>query len=195
MNYHFRKLKLADAYRFSKWGKHEDVRYYQYNFPFETEREYFEWYVMKQRLIRKKVYGLFDERENPVGFITLKNIRWLKRMAELGIGIDPNHLGEGLGRQLITSFLDYVFKHFPIDIMTLRVASFNTRAQRCYRACGFRTVVKKTEPFEEQSFRDEVIRQYPDQFVLNDDVLYADFFLMKIDRDYFYANNPHLASS
>jgi RimJ/RimL family protein N-acetyltransferase len=195
MAYRFRKLKLADAYKFSRWGKHEDVRYYQYNFPFETEREYFEWYVMKQHLIRKKVYGLFDEMDNPVGFITLKNIRWFRRMAELGIGIDPNHLSEGLGRMLINSFLDHVFRHFPIEVMTLRVATFNTRAQRCYRACGFKNVVKKTEPFEEQCFRDEVIQQFPDQFVLNDDVLYADFFLMQIDKKTFYAKNPHLASS
>jgi len=133
MAYTFRKLKLADAYKFRHWGTHEDVRFFQYNFPFDDEADYIYWYLTKQRLLIRKIYGLFDTEDQPVGFITLKHIRWTRRSAELGIAIDPDHLSVGLGRNLIDAFLNHIFTHYPIHKLQLRVAEFNTRASTLLR--------------------------------------------------------------
>lgn len=187
MTYTFRKIKAQDALKFKNWGAHEDVRYYQYNFPFEHDADYYYWYVMKQRPISRKVYGLFDEEDQPVGFITLKHFKWLKRTAEMGIGIDPKLLSRGLGRKLIEAFLDHVFKHYPLKSIELRVAEFNTRAQKCYLASGFEQITKVTQPFEEQSFKDEIMAKYPDQFFISDHVLYTTFFVMEVTRNRFFS--------
>jgi RimJ/RimL family protein N-acetyltransferase len=178
----FRKLKRSDAYEFAKWGKHEDPRFFQYNFPYTRKAEFDVWYFSKQKWITKKVYGLFLE-DYPLGFITLKNIKWLSRSAELGIAVDPNHISEGFGTELIKRFLSHVFEKYPIDTMYLRVAHFNHRAQKSYLKIGFKKIKEVVEPFEEQSFRDLIMEKYSDQFDVTEGVLYTTFHVMAIKKD------------
>ena len=181
MNLEFRKLKRTDAYEFSRWGKHQDPRFFQYNFPYTQKAEFDAWYASKQRWLTKKVYGLFIE-DYPIGFITLKHIRWIKKRAELGVAVDPNHMSEGFGSEMIRRFLTYVFNQYPIETMRLRVAHFNKRAQKSYEKIGFIKVAEVVEPFEEQSFKDIVFERYPDQFDLVDGVLYTHFYVMEIKK-------------
>ncbi|HAS72819.1 MAG TPA: N-acetyltransferase [Clostridiales bacterium UBA8960] len=182
MELEFRKLRRQDAYEFVKWGRHEDPRFYQYNFPYTKKEEFDVWYYSKQKLLSKKVYGLFLE-DYPLGFITLKNINWFSKRAELGVAVDPNHISEGFGTELIKRFLDYVFSHFPIDTMQLRVAHFNQRAQKSYEKIGFKFVKQIVEPFEEQSFRTMIIERYPEQFDLIGDLLFTTFYVMEIKKE------------
>lgn len=181
----FRKLKRRDVYQFAKWGRHEDPRFYQYNFPFESEEEFDDWFSMKQRWIQRKVYGLFVD-DFPVSFVTLKNINWFKKRAELGIAVDPNHLNEGYGTTSLKAYLDYVFTHFPIETMVLRVAAFNERAQRSYGKVGFREIDRRIEVFEEQGFKDLILQTYEDQFDLIHGELCTDFIIMAINKKDFY---------
>lgn len=178
----FRKLKRRDTYEFKRWGKHEDPRFFQYNFPYTRDEEFDAWYFMKQRLIFRKVYGLFIDNY-PVGFVTLKHINWLKKTAELGVAIDPNRLGEGYGTELITRYLDYVFEHYPIETMKLKVAHFNIRAQKSYEKIGFQKVREVVEPFEEQSFKEIVKEKFPDQFDIIEGELYTTFYVMEIKKN------------
>ncbi len=180
----FRKVTSKDAYLFRYWGKHQDPRFYQYHFPYEMEIEYLYWFHSKQGLIFRKLYALFDD-ERPVGFVTLKNINWFKKTAELGIAVDPNHLGKGYGTYLLKAYLNYVFKHFPLRTMYLRVAEFNVRAQKSYKKVGFVSDYKKREEYEEQGYIDEIMEQYPEQFTLKNGVLYAEFITMSINREDF----------
>lgn len=172
-------------YAFEKWGSHTDPRFYQYNFPFTHKFEFDSWYYSKQKLISKKVYGLFLE-DYPLGFITLKHINWFKRSAELGVAVDPNYLSEGFGTELIKRFLDYVFKHFPIKTMTLRVALFNKRAQKSYEKIGFTIVKEVYEPFEEQGFKDILMEKYPENFDCIEGTVYTTFYVMSISKSKFF---------
>ncbi|GAU77843.1 GNAT family N-acetyltransferase [Fusibacter sp. 3D3] len=184
----FRKLSKKDVYQFSKWGRHEDPRFYQYNFPFDTKSEFDDWYSMKQKWVLRKVYGLFLENY-PVAFITLKNINWFKKRAELGIGVDPNHLGKGLGTTALNEYLEYVFNKFPIETMFLRVAVFNERARRSYEKVGFREVERRVEVFEEQGYKDLILQDYQDQFQLIQGELCTMFIIMSIQKkDFLKAN-------
>lgn len=177
----FKKLKRQDTYGFAKWGKHDDPRFFHYNFPFRYKAEYDAWYFSKQKLFRKKVFGLFSNGD-PVGFITLKHINYLKGRAELGVAVDPNHLSEGYGSEMIRRFLSYVFTHYPIHTMRLKVAHFNLRAQKSYEKVGFVKINEVREPFEEQSYKDLIYSTYPDQFDLDDDILYTTFYVMEIKK-------------
>jgi len=69
---------------------------------------------------------------------------------------DPARLGQGYGREVTRLVLDYAFGELELEEVTLAVLAFNERAQRCYRACGFREVgriahaaVIDGEPFDD----------------------------------------------
>lgn len=178
----FRKIRREDAYKFARWGRHSDPRLYQYNLDFESRREYETWYYMKQRVLFRKVYGLFLD-DQPIGFATLKNIRWFRGKAELGIAIDPSLIGMGYGSKLLEAYLNYVFTRFPLKVIELKVAHFNKRAQKSYEKAGFVKVGESYEPYEEQGYKDIIMDLYPDQFDLVDGVLYTTFHIMRYYAD------------
>ena len=58
--------------------------------------------------------------------------------ARLAIGFyDPDKLGKGLGREVIRLMLAHAFGALGLHRVSLRVVAYNTRAIRCYSACGF----------------------------------------------------------
>ena len=58
--------------------------------------------------------------------------------ARLAVGFyDPNKLGKGLGREAIRLALAHAFGTLGLHRVSLRVVAYNTRAVRCYAACGF----------------------------------------------------------
>jgi RimJ/RimL family protein N-acetyltransferase len=50
---------------------------------------------------------------------------------------DPARLGMGLGREAIRLVARHAFGVLGLHRIGLRVVAYNTRAIRCYRACGF----------------------------------------------------------
>lgn len=184
MNLEFRKLKKDDVYQFLKWGRHDDPRFYHYHFPFYDKESFEDWFHMKQKLFTRKVYGLFDDGEL-VSFVTLKKINFFNQSAELGISVDPNKISKGYGESTLKYFLEYVFKHYPIKKMRLRVSEFNHRARKCYEKVGFRKVIERVELFEEQSFKELIIDAFPEQFELRDGRLYTRFVIMEIEKNNF----------
>jgi RimJ/RimL family protein N-acetyltransferase len=72
------------------------------------------------------------------GEIRLDNLNQTDRRARLAIGLlRDDHLGRGIGRQAIRLALAQGFGSLSLHRIDLRVLSFNHRAIRCYRACGF----------------------------------------------------------
>lgn len=58
--------------------------------------------------------------------------------ARLAIGLyDPAKLGLGLGREAVRLVLQHAFENLNLHRVGLRVIAYNTRAIRCYLACGF----------------------------------------------------------
>ena len=58
--------------------------------------------------------------------------------ARLAIGFyDPTKLGKGLGREAIRLVLAHAFNTLGLHRVSQRVVAYNTRAIRCYVACGF----------------------------------------------------------
>ncbi|MBN8292690.1 GNAT family N-acetyltransferase [Rhodobacter sp. NTK016B] len=74
----------------------------------------------------------------PVGHIRLHSLVRADRRARLAIGLFAEaDLGRGIGRQAIARALDHAFGAMDLHRVDLRVLAFNTRAIRCYAACGF----------------------------------------------------------
>lgn len=58
--------------------------------------------------------------------------------ARLTIGLyDPAKLGMGLGRDAVRTLMRHAFGTLGLHRLSLRVVAYNTRAIRCYQACGF----------------------------------------------------------
>ena len=74
-----------------------------------------------------------------VGHAGLNGLVPADARARLGIGLlNERYLGRGIGRQAIALVLQHAFDVMHLHRVDLRVLSYNTRAIRCYLACGFR---------------------------------------------------------
>lgn len=80
-----------------------------------------------------------DPEENYIGSVGLHDVDARNRFAKLGIVIGRRDLhGQGLGRDVIRTALDYGFNFLNLNKVNLVHAAFNDRGHRCYLSCGFR---------------------------------------------------------
>lgn len=78
---------------------------------------------------------------HPVGAVRLHKFNEANTCARLAIGLfSTRYLGRGIGRQAILQTLAIAFDDFKLARVELRVLAFNTRAIRCYQACGFKHI-------------------------------------------------------
>ncbi|MEW6436311.1 MAG: GNAT family protein [Pseudomonadota bacterium] len=89
--------------------------------------------------LAKHPYAWIIEHEGELlGEIRLDALDKLDRRARLAIGFfDAAKLGIGLGREAICVVVKHAFHELGLHRIGLRVLAYNTRAIRCYSACGF----------------------------------------------------------
>ncbi len=80
-----------------------------------------------------------DEAERVIGHVDLKGpgLRAAGHRCELGIGIERNYRGNGLGKALMLTAIRFVRETPGLDYIDLRVFSHNTVARALYRQLGF----------------------------------------------------------
>lgn len=181
-----RPLKLQDVYEMQRWGKHTNPLFYDYNFPDLNEYELREWYRSKTFRRSKLCFGVLNEENRLIGYLTIKDIRIFRRTAKLGIVFDPSNIDKGYGTETINTLLNYFFNEMKMRAMYLDVARHNTRAIRCYEKCGFRVVREYTERLEDQSlpiFTDDSFKETRVHFSSFGNKIYQHFYEMKIDRE------------
>ena len=179
------KLTREDVHRMVSWGKHLDSRFYHYNFDLKTEHGFNLWYKSKKKIFYKKIYKVEDEYNNMVGFITIKNINWPTRTAEMGIVFNPEILNQGYGTLGLKLILKEFFEILNMNRLYLRVARFNDRAYRSYIKSGFVEFKKIEEPFENQRLNNLLNKQY-DDFYICDDILYSEYIYMNVTKKMYF---------
>lgn len=180
------KMTREDVPRMMFWGKHKDPRFYHYNFDLTTERGFDMWYKSKKKVFSRKIYKVENEEGLLVGFITIKNIKWSTKSAEMGIVFDPNHLSEGYGSEGMKAIFGEFFEVLNMERLYLRVAKFNKRAQRSYLKVGFKIFKEEEEIFENQLLNDLLCPQYDDFFMVDED-MYADYLFMEMTKEDYLA--------
>lgn len=81
---------------------------------------------------------MIDLNGRAVGHVRLHSLVPEDRRARLAIGLfSGRFIGQGIGRRAIALTLDHAFGEMDLHRIDLRVLAFNTRAIRCYAACGF----------------------------------------------------------
>jgi len=133
-----RFLKREDVDAMQQWGRHENPLLARYNVPAMTPRERDEWYRMRTNRADFRMFVILDREGAVIGRLSIREIDNRRRRARLGIALDPNLLGQGLGTDAITAFMDFYFNHLRFETLVLDVAAHNQQARRCYEMCGFR---------------------------------------------------------
>ncbi|PYN77239.1 MAG: hypothetical protein DMD96_24275 [Candidatus Rokuibacteriota bacterium] len=83
-------------------------------------------------------FAIVELRENTViGVIRVQNIDALNRNCEVGLDIVPTLRRRGYGRASYRMLLEYLFLHFNMHMVYLRVGEFNGQAKALYERLGF----------------------------------------------------------
>ncbi|RKD32088.1 GNAT family N-acetyltransferase [Thermohalobacter berrensis] len=178
-------LTVEHVYEMRKWGEHLDPLFEDYNFPKLSRTEAKQWFHIKTGERKKKCYGVLNENGRVIGYLTISNIKRIKRNAVLGIVLDPNYLNNGYGTETLKAFLDYYFNELKMKKMYLNVARFNKRAIRCYEKCGFEIAKEFSEKLENQNipiFSDEFYKDIRYDFTLEEGEIYCYYYKMQLDK-------------
>ena len=76
----------------------------------------------------------------PIGLVGLRDISHFDRVAEFGITLHRNHLGQGFGTETAKLVLAYGFQMLNLHSVFLTTDGSNIRGQRAYQKAGFREV-------------------------------------------------------
>jgi len=146
-----KKMEFEDVLKMRNFGKHDDVRLFHYNFEYQTIKECKLWYRTKLKLLRRYVFSIYND-DIFVGYVTLKNINWFMKKAEMGIVMDPSYISKGIGTQAIKAYLEIAFNKYKMKSIYLKVADFNIRARKCYLKVGFKEISDEFSKYEEQEY-------------------------------------------
>ncbi|CUU45106.1 GNAT family N-acetyltransferase [Clostridium beijerinckii] len=123
---HLRVLKKEDVSILFKLHSEEKVK--KYNIIIES---------MDNKVDLRKALSIVNEDDNLIGFVTYKEQGYYSRIYCIGITIGSEYWGRSYGVDSIKTLLRYLFKKLNATKVELYVASYNIRAIRCYKKCGF----------------------------------------------------------
>ena len=181
-----RTLKREDVDRMILWGKHENQAFLHYNFPSLSQEERDLWYKIKAKDFKRRCFAIEDLENNLIGYISLRDIKFLKKESELGIVFNPNKMNRGYGTDALTTFLELYFENLNMKKLSLKVAKFNIRALRCYEKCGFTIVKEILDEFEEQNMGSMIMKHIAENnkgFTIDGGKLMTNYYYMHITKE------------
>ena len=132
----------SDVPRLTQWFSQLETTAYVgmtgRSFTLSQEREWFNQYT-SYRTDTQHFAIIARDSQQPIGSVSLMDIRRPHNRAELGITIgDQRYWGKGYGREAMRLMCDYGFTFLELHIIYLVYLSFNERGRRSYEAVGFR---------------------------------------------------------
>ena len=134
--------------KFVTWVNDFNVTDYLTNssrlFTRKKEKEYLE----ELELNTDKYFFMIQELKTDklIGSVSLRNIDWIGRNAEIGILIgDKDYQSKGYGTEAIRLLLDYSFRYLNLHSISLSYIQGNERAHKCYLKCGFKDIGRSRE--------------------------------------------------
>ena len=123
-------------------------------------------------------FGIVTLNENKlIGTISLEKINHINRTAMLGIFIgDKDYRSKGYGTEVIRLILDYGFNYLNLNSVALHVMSFNERAMKCYKKCGFKEYGRRRQcVFVDGKYYDKVgmdilAKEFKESYIRNKNI-------------------------
>ena len=130
-----RPYKDADEERVLSWCRDEET-YYRWtagvlgDYPITAEQ-----FRATGALMR---FTALDEKE-PAGFFTVRNPKETQNELRFGfVIVDPDRRGRGIGGEMLRLGLEFAFRIYRAERVTLGVFEDNLPAVACYTSAGFR---------------------------------------------------------
>jgi RimJ/RimL family protein N-acetyltransferase len=120
------------------------------NIDLASRSEQLAWWKSLANSPRAKRYTLVDvEKDRIIGLLRVLNIEEGNRNCEVGLDIVPDLRGHGYGKASYETALEYIFQHWNMHMVYLKVGDFNDRARSLYKSLGF----EDTGHFKEYLYR------------------------------------------
>ncbi|MBU1863565.1 MAG: GNAT family N-acetyltransferase [Candidatus Omnitrophica bacterium] len=117
---------------------------------FSSEQQVVWWKSLINDNVTRR-YSIVEVALNKViGILRVQNISFTNRNCEVGLDILPSYRGKGFGVKSYKMILEYLFLHFNMHMVYLKVGDFNEKAGTLYERIGF----VKSGRFKEFLFRD-----------------------------------------
>lgn len=133
--------EVAHLYR---WCRDENLLQWSGGEPTELTLEEFHerlHHDQQDWFDQRRIFFIITRTQELLGRIGCFAIDWERGDAELGIVIgEAREWGKGYGREAITLLLRHLFETTPLQRVYLFTYIENHRAQRCFAACGFRSL-------------------------------------------------------
>ena len=105
-------------------------------------------------------FAIEDIKTNKyIGGCGIQDVNWLSRVALVGIMIgDKDYWDKGYGTDAMKTLINFIFDNMNINKIRLSTFSFNERAIKSYKKCGFTVEgVLKNEIFKDGKYYDKII--------------------------------------
>jgi ribosomal-protein-alanine N-acetyltransferase len=123
-------MSQADAEEIARWRYPEPYSFYDWTADADDLAE------LLDSASRKDAYfAAEDAGGSLVGYFSFK--RRSGATLEVGLGLRPERMGQGLGASFIATGLEFARGRFAPTRFTLAVATFNERAIKVYERAGF----------------------------------------------------------
>lgn len=136
-----RNKKLADASDDYRWQTNPELARLDAASPLTTSfQQYLSNYDRELRYssLMQRSFAVDAINGKHIGNCGYYNIDEMKGEAELGIMIgDCDYWDKGYGIDVVTTLVSHVFRQTDIKRIYLKTLDSNTRAQKCFKKCGF----------------------------------------------------------
>jgi RimJ/RimL family protein N-acetyltransferase len=97
-----------------------------------------EWYRTVSKSTKEQWFSVVDiNLSKVVGVLRFQNIDHINSCCEIGADVFNEFRGKGYGKLIYKMALEYLFHHFNMNIVYLRVAEYNNNAINLYKKIGF----------------------------------------------------------
>ena len=110
------------------------------NIDLVDEEGQIEWWenLHKKKDDKRYVISFADKPNEIIGRLRIQSINYLHNNCEVGLDIVPAYRGMGYGVKSYEMLLEFLFKHFNMNMVYLKVADFNPNAKKLYEKVGFK---------------------------------------------------------
>jgi len=136
----FRVIEKADLEILRKLHNDPSTWMKLYNIDFIDENDQLDWWqnLHKNKSDKRFVICLAEKTETVIGRLRIQNINWLHHNCEIGLDILAEYRGKGYGLKSYKMVLEFLFNHYNMHMVYMKVADFNPNAKKLYEKVGFK---------------------------------------------------------
>lgn len=179
--YYLRPLKKEDGILLRQWTDHDDPLFVGYNYSDLSDKELDIWFKMKQGRNNALYFSIFNIEGKLIGYIGIKEINKVLKIAKLGIVLDSKFMSKGIGSKVLQQFLNFYFENLKMRRLDLEVNAWNTRAINLYKKFNFKMHSSEYIKFENQVIDIEE-EKYEGYFERKNGIIFTKIYEMRLKR-------------